>query len=304
MIHIFVRRNIRSCFLFILLSVCLAVLLAGCPGGETEQSEGKDSDPDKEPVQLVYMDWASEKASTNVVRAVIEKRLDRECETLSVSLLAAWQAIAAGERDGMVAAWLPSLTENYLQQFQSDVVNLGPNLEGTRVGLVVPSYVTIDSIDDMGDHAGKFGNKIIGIDPHAGLMEKTSEAIEGYDLGAFELISGSGPTMTTSLESAIEDKRWIVVTGWTPHWMFARWDLKYLDDPKGVYGQKGNISTIVREGLEEDMPEVYRFLDNFHWTPEDMEEVMLRAQAEDTTYRDAAQDWVNQNKSIVDEWVK
>ncbi len=31
---------------------------------------------------------------------------------------------------------------------------------------------------------------------------------------------------------AIRKKQWIVVTGWSPHWMFGRWNLHYLDDPK------------------------------------------------------------------------
>ncbi|MBS3732765.1 MAG: hypothetical protein KGY42_07635 [Desulfobacterales bacterium] len=44
----------------------------------------------KETVKLVYVDWASEKASAHVVKAVIENRLDRECELLSVSLIAMW----------------------------------------------------------------------------------------------------------------------------------------------------------------------------------------------------------------------
>ena len=37
--------------------------------------------------------------------------------------------------------------------------------------------------------------------------------------------------MTAALKSAIANDEEIAVTGWTPHWMFARWDLKYLDDP-------------------------------------------------------------------------
>ena len=56
-----------------------------------------------------------------------------------------------------------------------------------------------------------------------------------------------------------------MVTGWTPHWKFARWDLKFLDDPKKVYGEAETINTIVRQGLKEDMPEVYAVCDAFKW---------------------------------------
>jgi glycine betaine/proline transport system substrate-binding protein len=60
-------------------------------------------------------------------------------------------------------------------------------------------------------------------------------------------------------------QEWIVVTGWTPHWMFGRWSLRFLDDPAGVYGSGGAIHTLVRDGLAGDMPEIHRFLDRFHW---------------------------------------
>ena len=50
----------------------------------------------------------------------------------------------------------------------------------------------------------------------------------------------------------------------TPHWMFARWSRKYLDDFIEVYGDDAHISTIVRyELLAQEMSEVYSILDKF-----------------------------------------
>ncbi len=78
-------------------------------------------------------------------------------------------------------------------------------------------------------------------------MSLSEDVVDEYGLD-LTLRSGSGATMTAALQSAIQNEEDIVVTGWTPHWMFARWDLKYLDDPKNVYGGAEHINTIVRQG--------------------------------------------------------
>lgn len=38
--------------------------------------------------------------------------------------------------------------------------------------------------------------------------------------------------MTVALGEAIKQHKDIVITGWSPHWMFNKYDLKYLADPK------------------------------------------------------------------------
>jgi glycine betaine/proline transport system substrate-binding protein len=182
-------------------------------------------------------------------------------------------------------------------------VDLGPNLVGTRIGLVVPSYVTIDSIAELNDNAEKFDGDIIGIDPGAGLMSKTEEVLEAYKLDNIELMVGSGATMTAALANAIKREEWVVVTGWSPHWKFANWDLKYLEDPKGVYGGEEEIHTIVRTNLQEDMPEVYQFLDNFNWSLEDMQQVMVWNREKEVKPYENAKRWMAENSEKVEAWL-
>ncbi|MFP4587687.1 MAG: glycine betaine ABC transporter substrate-binding protein [Desulfohalobiaceae bacterium] len=286
-----------------LLVVLLYGALAGCSPDSQSTDAAKDAETHDNKVELVYVPWSSEKASSHVVQAVIEQELGLECSLQPLTLIAMWESIAAGDKDGMVAGWLPTLQARFLQKFQSEVRDLGPNLQGTMIGLVVPEYVDVESIAGLSCCAEKFDNRIIGIDPHAGIMQKSEEAIAEYNLQGFQLISGSESTMLSALEKAIEKQEWIVVTGWTPHWKFAKFDLKYLQDPKGVFGAQERIKTIVRKGLQEEMPDVYSFLDRFYWEPEDMEKVMLAAQAEDTSYKQAAQQWVKNNQDKVQDWI-
>lgn len=253
-------------------------------------------------VTLAYVEWASEVASTNVVRAVLED-MGYKVDMASLSAAAMWQAVASGDADAMVAAWLPTTHASYLERTEEQLVDLGPNLNGTKLGLVVPAYTELSSIDQLDDKAEMIDGEIIGIDPGAGLMGLTEEVLTEYELeGSIDLKSSSGATMAAALETAIDNEQDIVVTGWTPHWMFARWDLKYLDDPKNVYGGAEQIHTVVRQGLEEDMPEVHALLDNFEWTPDQMGEVMLMNQEEGSDPYANAQQWVEENQDVVAEW--
>ncbi|WP_186669749.1 glycine betaine ABC transporter substrate-binding protein [Sporosarcina sp. BP05] len=143
--------------------------------------------------------------------------------------------------------------------------------------------------------------KITGIDPGAGIMEATEKVLVEYDLTDWDLTTGSSAAMTASLKKAYDKEQPIIVTGWTPHWKFAKYDLKYLEDPKGVYGGEEQIRTIGRLGLEDDMPEAHKILSQFNWTEEDMGEIMVAIQ-EGEKEDAAAQKWVDANEAKVAEW--
>lgn len=279
--------------------IALSLSLAGCQKQDETQDSAK-----KKKVELIYVEWSSELASTNIVSAVLQEKLGYEVDMIPVSAAAMWQGIATGDADGMVAAWLPTTHGHYLERLKDRVVDLGPNLIGTRIGLVVPDYVSINSIDELNAQADKFNGKIIGIDPGAGLMSTTEKVLEEYELDNMELMVGSGATMTAALSDAIRQNQWLVVTGWSPHWKFARWDLKYLEDPKNIYGGEEKIHTIVRQGLKEEMPEVYNFLDNFQWSLEDMQQVMVWNSEEGAKPYDNAKRWIEANEEKVQAWLQ
>lgn len=290
-------KNILILFLFIALTI-----LGGCKDKmENRQEEEAAQKQTPKKVEIAYVEWACATASTNVIKAVLQEKMGYEVEITPVSAAAMWQALAAGDVDAMTTAWLPVTHGAYLEKVKDKVVDLGPNLEGAGIGLVVPTYVTIQSIAEMNANADRFDGKIIGIDPGAGIMSKTEKALEAYQLDKFQLMEGTGAMMTATLADKIKNNEWVVVTGWTPHWKFAKWDLKYLDDPKGIYGGAEHIDTIVRKGLDTDMPEVYQFLDKFNWTLAEIGQVMAW-NAEGSDPYESAKRWIKENPEKVNSW--
>lgn len=143
--------------------------------------------------------------------------------------------------------------------------------------------------------------KITGIDPGAGIMMATETAIKDYDLKEWDLVSGSSAAMTATLKKAYDAEEPVIVTGWTPHWMFAEYDLKFLEDPEGSYGGEEEIHTIGRTGLKEDLPEAHQILSKFNWSEDDIGKIMIAIQ-EGEKAEVAAQTWVDENADKIAEW--
>jgi len=273
----------------------LGFLLAACSGDDSSKSSGNSKD-----VNLAYVEWDTEIASTNVVGQVLED-LGYNVTLTPLDNAIMWEAVSKGEADGMVAAWLPNTHAPQYEKYKNDLDELGENLTGAKIGLVVPSYMDVNSVEDLKNQADR---TITGIEPGAGITAATEKALDEYDnLAGWQLLTSSSGAMTTSLAKAIKNKEDIIVTGWSPHWKFAKYDLKYLEDPKGVYGGEETINTFARKGLKEDQPDVYSVLDNFHWTSEDLESVMLEIM-DGKDPKQAAKDWVEGNADKVAEWTK
>ncbi|WP_368652434.1 glycine betaine ABC transporter substrate-binding protein [Ornithinibacillus sp. 4-3] len=284
-------------------TLAIGLVVAGCGNDDSNGNSGDDNAAEggiNGEIELAYVEWDSEVASTHVIGKVLED-VGYDVKLTALDNAVMWEAVANGEVDGMVAAWLPGTHAEQFDAYGDQVDRLGVNLEGAKIGLVVPEYMDVDSIADLSDEAGQ---TITGIEPGAGVVSASEETVETYEnLDGWTVQTSSSGAMTKELGSAYDNKDEIIVTGWTPHWKFQVYDLKYLEDPEGVFGEAETIETMVREGLEEDAPEAYQILDNFYWTTDDMEEVMLNIN-EGTDPADAAAEWVEANQDKVDEWTE
>lgn len=253
-----------------------------------------------ETIQIVHNPYDTEIASSNVLSLVLEE-VGFNVRLISVDNAIMYESIATGQSDAMTAAWLPVTQGTTYEQYKDQLENLGPNLDGAEAGLAVPAYMDVDSIADLQDEANK---TIISIEPGAGVTAQTEEAMEIYEnLHDWDLESPSTGAMLASVESAVQNQEEIIVSAWTPHWMFDEYGLKLLDDPELAYGEAESIYTLVREGLKEDQPEAYQIIDNFYWGIEDMDSVTYAMEA-GLDDRAAAQEWIDNNRDTVDSWLE
>ncbi|KJK09833.1 MULTISPECIES: glycine betaine ABC transporter substrate-binding protein [Pseudomonas] len=253
-------------------------------------------------VSIGYVDgWSDSVATTNVAAEVIRQKLGYDVKLQAVATGIMWQGVATGKLDAMMSAWLPVTHGDYWTKNKDNVVDYGPNFKDAKIGLIVPEYVKANSLADLKTD-DSFKHKIVGIDAGSGVMLKTDQAIKDYDLSGYKLQASSGAAMTAELGRAYAKQQSIAVTGWVPHWMFAKWKLKFLEDPKGVYGAAETVNSIGSKQLDSKAPEVAAFLKKFQWQSKDeIGEVMLAIQ-EGAKPEAAAKDWVAKHPERVAEW--
>lgn len=257
---------------------------------------------DKPTIKIGYVEgWADSVATTQVAARIIKDKLGYPVEMVPVSAGIMWQGVARGDLDATLSAWLPVTHDSYYQQFKDKVVIAGTNYANARVGLIVPDYAPAKSIADLNAQKAAFQGRIVGIDAGAGVVKHTETAIKQYKLD-YSLLTSSGPGMAAELARAEKDHKPIIVTGWIPHWMFAKWKLRFLDDPQKVYGDAEHVDSVLNPGLNAKAPTVVSFLRKMSWKPEEIGKVMLDVE-NGAKPAQAAENWVKANPAVVDGWL-
>ena len=282
------------------LLICIMLVVAGCEDRSGDKAADSKATVAKGTIKLAYVNWAEGVAVAYLAEAILTD-MGYDVEMTMADVAPIFAAISKGDQDVMVETWMPVTHKSYWDQYGKDFDELGVWFDSARIGLVVPSYVEIDSIEELNDAKDEFDGKIVGIDAGAGVMKTTEKAITDYGLD-YELMTSSGPAMTAALKSAIDKNKAVVVTGWAPHWKFARYDLKFLDDPKKLYGDTEVIKSICRNGFKEDNPEVAALFGKMKFDGRQIGSLMDAVSQASGDEASAVKAWMADNKKLIDSW--
>ncbi|HEX7352412.1 glycine betaine ABC transporter substrate-binding protein [Brachybacterium sp.] len=213
-----------------------------------------------------------------------------------------YAGLAQGDVDMFPSAWPEVTHASYMEEYGDSIEDLVAYYEGAVLNLSVPEYVDITSIDELAGQADRFGGRIVGIEPGAGLTEATQEkVIPGYGLDDFELVTSSTPAMITELENAIAAEEDIVVTLWTPFWAMPAYSMKALEDPEGHFGEAEALHHLGRQGFGEDFPDAAEWISQVTMTDEEFGslEDMVVNQFEEGQEAEAVEKWLEENPDVL-----
>jgi glycine betaine/proline transport system substrate-binding protein len=223
------------------------------------------SDADKSITLGIIPSWTDGLSTAYLWKNVLEDE-GYEVEIKEIAEAAPlYTGVAKGDIDVYPSAWPQVTHASYMDEYGDDLEDLGAYYDAAKLTLAVPTYTDIDSIADLSGAADRFGGRIVGIEPGAGLTKVTQEdVLPGYDLdGDYELVTSSTTAMLAELKSATDAKKDIVVTLWKPFWANSEFPVKELEDPEGALGDAETLNAIATEGFAEEHPEVAEMFGRF-----------------------------------------
>ncbi|WP_371931434.1 glycine betaine ABC transporter substrate-binding protein [Glutamicibacter sp. MNS18] len=280
-------------------AAALALTACGSDDGGTTGAAGESKG---ELTIAVFNGWDEGIATSELWKAVLEEQgYDVELTYSDVAPL--FQGLSDGDYDLTTDVWLPVTHKEYLEKFGSQIEDLGAWNNESKLTVAVNEDAPIDSLEDLAANAGEFGNKIVGIEAGAGLTNTVQNSvIPEYGLEGMDFSVSSTAAMLTELQTATDNGENIVVTLWEPHWAYASFPIKNLEDPKGALGGTESIHSFARGGFSDDHAEVAGWFNNFEMDLETLYDLenLLFVENDTDDYQPLVKQWMEANPEFVE----
>jgi len=258
-------------------------------------------------VRFSDVGWTDITATTAVASTIL-KGLGYDPKVQVLSVPVTYTSLKNKDIDVFLGNWMPSMTGD-VKPFLDDksVESISENLAGAGYGLVVPTYVAdagVKSLKDIGANKDKFDNKIYGIEPGndgnrivLGMIDDAANGLKGV-----ELVESSEAGMLTQAKKAMDDKKWIVFLGWTPHPVMGEMAITYLDGMGDSGFGAATVHTNVRAGYVGECPNVGKFIAGLKFSLS-MENKIMDDILKGTVADKAATAWLKANTAALDPWL-
>lgn len=298
-----------------------ALALAACGNGATEPDEAGDDTVETDAgaeddagddaaagaggtISIgIPSGWDEGVAVSYLWAEVLEQEgFDVDLEDAEIGVI--FTSLAQGDSyDLLFDAWLPTTHASYLEEYGDDIDDLGVWYDGAVLTIAVNDSAPITSLEELADNADVFDNRLVGIDPGAGLTQQTEEnVIPEYGLEDMDFVISSTAAMLSELKAADSAGDDIAVTLWRPHWAYDEFDIRDLEDPKGALGDDEQIHTFARSGFAEDFPEVAEWISGFTFSDDDLaslENIMFN-ENDGEENEASVKEWLEDNPDFVD----
>lgn len=280
----------------------LAGALLAVPLAWSAQALAEETDE----VRFAVPPWPGVTVKTQLASTLLET-LGYQVRQEEIGATISYQALSENELDAYLAAWLPAQQGMYDRSTQGDgkLVDLGTNVDGARLGFVVPTYIYeagFTSGEDLcsKELQDKAGGTVYSIEVGSGTSDLLAEMQDSgtYCLDEWQLSETSATGMFSQAKASMDRDEWIVFYAWTPHWASIEYDIRFLDDPADAWGPDGgrsDVRTLATSAFVEGSPNAARLVDQLEFSAQHQSEMITGFSYEERPPEEVALQWLRDN---------
>ncbi|ATJ81638.1 ABC transporter substrate-binding protein [Halomonas beimenensis] len=251
--------------------------------------------------------WPGVTVKTEIAEQLLAA-LGYESRLHELGLQVVYQGLDTGDVDAFLGGWMPAQDNMYTPREASGaVISVANNVDGAQMTLAVPDYLYregIRSFADLDAHRERFDGEIHGFGAGSAASEVLHAAIDedAWGLGDWQVVDTSVVGMLGAARNAISREEPIVWVGWTPHWMNLELPMRYLDDPRDLFGENNgetDVLTVVRSDYAEAHPNLVGFFKRFTFAAEEQSWMIREFGQKEREAEEVAAQWLREHPERV-----
>ena len=319
-------RKHHKLFLLIGAVAILVVLVAACapPAGQPEAAE-------KPVIKFAENPWSGSAVNVAVAKILLEEQLGYPVEVTTLDENAQWTALASGDLHASLEVWPSGHAENVAEYIDGQKVVENGGLLGPVgvIGWFTPKYM-IDQHPEFATWKGfadpelaklyataETGDKAQFLAGDPSWVQYEEQIIPNLGLSMQVVVAGSEEAILAALDAAYSREDPVLFYFWTPHSIFAKYDLVQVELPEYsdecyAKSESGGVDCaypsddlfkIFWSGLKDYAPDAYTLLKNFNYTTQDQIQMIAAVELDDKSPEEAARAWIDANEATWKAWL-
>ncbi len=219
-------------------------------------------------------------------------RLGIAVEGVEVPSDSLFASIDDGSVDGTLAPWMPSMTA-YRDQYRNSIEEVGQNTAECFMGLSVPDFVQVRSLNELAGKMSLFGHAIYSTRRTTYIGSMMDQLLKAYNMHDVVVEYMDEQALFNLVSRKIERNEPVVFTGWKPHYMFGKHKLRILEDSKKIFGIEETMTSFVSKRLAMENPQLVAFMRTFKIKPEELNKALYRLE-NGMTIEEAVQTYIKE----------
>jgi glycine betaine/proline transport system substrate-binding protein len=298
-----------------------------CPEGPVAAADSSDA------IKLPIHNWSSQIAGVYAVGAILEAS-GNSVEYISADSTLVYTSMCEGDMDLVHEVWEGAFGVAFMEQVDKGcVIDAATHDAKTREDWWYPSYVEdvcpgLPDWEALNDCAEMFatpdsGGKGRFLGGPVDWLKGDQERVEGLEMDFIVENAGTAGALWAALDAASVNQEPVVIFNWTPNFVEAMYDGKFIEFPTfadecrtdASWGlnpetthdcgnpKDGYLKLGVWSGFPDKWPNAYAVVQRMNFTNLDVAQFAMYVDIDGMEPEDAAAKWLADNADRVDAWV-